>query len=100
MAHLVAQGLLVEHNGRWSLREEAVNITMEVPESLRHMIAQQFERLRPEEQQLVAAGSVAGIEFTAAGVAASLARQVEQAEVQCEALAQRGQMLRPAGIVE
>ena len=55
MAHLVAQGLLVEHNGRWSLREEAVNITMEVPESLRHMIAQQFERLRPEEQQLVAA---------------------------------------------
>jgi DNA-binding winged helix-turn-helix (wHTH) protein/predicted ATPase len=100
VAHLVAQGLLVEHDGHWSLRGDAVDITMEVPESLRHMIAQQFERLPPEEQQLVGAGSVAGIEFTAAGVAASLARQVEQVEAHCEALARRGQMLRPAGIVE
>jgi hypothetical protein len=74
VAHLVAQGLLVEHNGCWSLRGEAADLTMEVPESLRHMIAQQFERLPPGEQQCVEAGSVAGIEFTAAGVAASLAR--------------------------
>ena len=100
VAHLVAQGLLVEQDGRWSLRNDAVDLTMEVPESLRHMVAQQFERLRPEEQRLVEAGSVAGIEFTAAGVAASLARSVEQAEAQCEALAQRGQLLRPVGVVE
>ena len=100
VAHLVAQGLLVEHDGHWSLQGDAVDITMEVPESLRQMIAQQFERLKPEAQQLVGAGSVAGIEFTAAGVAASLARQVEQVEAHCEALAQRGQILRPVGIVE
>jgi len=100
VAHIVTQGLLVEHNGRWSLRGDAVGITMEVPESLRQMIAQQFARLTPEEQQLVGAGSVAGAEFTAAGVAAGLARQVAQVEAHCEALAQRGQMLRPVGLVE
>jgi predicted ATPase len=99
-AHLVAQGLLIEHNRRWSLRQEAVDTAIEVPESLRQMIAQQFERLTPEEQLLVEAGSVAGIEFTAAGVAASLACPVEQVEAQCEGLARHGQTLRPVGIVD
>lgn len=100
VTHLVAQGALVEQGGQWTWRNTASDIAIEVPETLRQMIAQQIERLTSEEQQLVEAGSVAGVEFTAAGVAASLATDVEEVEAHCEALARRGQVLRPAGIVE
>ena len=45
---------------------------MGVPETLRQLIEQQFERLAPAEQALVEAASVAGVEFAAAAVAAGV----------------------------
>jgi DNA-binding winged helix-turn-helix (wHTH) protein len=100
MVHLVSQGALWEQGGRWTVRGEAVDLAFEVPESLRQMIAQQLDRLAPEAQRVVEAGSVAGIEFAAAAVAAGLDSTSQEVESCCEGLARRGQLLRPAGVVE
>jgi predicted ATPase/DNA-binding winged helix-turn-helix (wHTH) protein len=100
MAHLVTHGVLQEHEGRWALRGDAIDMAIEVPESLRQMIAQQLDHLAPDVQRVIEAGSVAGVEFTAAAVAVSLDNTLEEVEACCERLAQRGQILRSAGVVE
>ena len=68
-----------------------------VPESLRQLLEQRFERLSPEEQRVLETGGVAGIEFAAAVVAAGLKTAVEQVEAWCEHLARRGRWLRAHG---
>jgi predicted ATPase len=68
-----------------------------IPESLRQMIEQQLNRLTPEEQRVVEAGSVAGVEFSAAAVAAGIGQEAIQVEACCASLARRGQLLRASG---
>ena len=58
----------VQLAGSWRRHLEAV--AAGVPDSLRQLIEQQFERLAPAEQALLEAASVAGVEFAAAAVAA------------------------------
>ena len=43
-----------------------------MPESLRQMIEHRIGRVGEDEQRILAAGSVAGMEFSAASVAAAL----------------------------
>jgi tetratricopeptide (TPR) repeat protein len=71
-----------------------------VPESLRRLIEQQIERLSPEEQHVLEVGSVAGMEFSAAAVAAGLEAEAEEVEERCEGLARRSQFLRSQGLRE
>jgi DNA-binding winged helix-turn-helix (wHTH) protein len=100
VAHLIAHGVLVEHQGQWAFRGQVPELDVGVPETLRQMIAQQCECLAPLEQRVLAAGSVAGVEFTAAAVAACLDDEVARIEAHCEGLAHRGLALRPVGMVE
>lgn len=97
---LVAQGLLVPGEEGWALQDSLDIVVRQVPESSRQLIAQQSERLSPEEQQVLRAASVAGAEFSAAAVAAAV--EVERVEVEehCEGLARQQQFLRRAGISE
>jgi DNA-binding winged helix-turn-helix (wHTH) protein/tetratricopeptide (TPR) repeat protein len=71
-----------------------------VPPSLRQMIEQQLDRLRPDARRLLEAASVAGGTFSAATLAAALQDPVEDVEERCEALARREQFLRAAGVEE
>ena len=71
-----------------------------MPETLRQLIERQLERLSPEEQQVLEVASVAGVEFSAAAVAAGAEVTVEEVEQRCAALARRGQFLRADGIAE
>jgi predicted ATPase len=68
-----------------------------VPESLRQLLEQRFERLSPEEQRVLETGGVTGGEFAAAVVATGLDAAVEQVETWCENLARRGRWLRGYG---
>jgi predicted ATPase len=70
-----------------------------VPEGLRQMLAQQFERLSMEEQQVLEAASVVGVEFAAAAVAA-VAQAIEAVEACCDALARRGQFVQARGTAD
>lgn len=73
---LVTQGALVQDNENWTLQEEGARIERSVPENIRQLVARQGERLSQAAQRILEAGSVAGMEFSAAAVAAALAWDV------------------------
>ncbi|MGH8563440.1 MAG: AAA family ATPase, partial [Gammaproteobacteria bacterium] len=72
------------------------HLTGGLPESLRQLIDHQLDRLNDEERRVLEAASVAGMEFSAAWIAAALDTDVVQLEGCCEALACRHLFLRPA----
>jgi predicted ATPase len=60
--------------------------TAALPDGLRRLLEGQVERLDPREQQVLGAGSVAGMEFSAALVADAEGRSPAQVEEVCERL--------------
>lgn len=72
----------------------------DIPGSLRRAVEKQLERLRPDEQRVLEAAAVAGMEFTAGEVAAALDEDVEAVDARCAALAQRQQLVRALGTCE
>jgi tetratricopeptide (TPR) repeat protein len=71
-----------------------------VPETLQALIAHQLAQCSPAAQALLAAASVAGVEFAAAAVAACLERTDDEIEAQCATLAHHGQFLQARGRAE
>ena len=100
MEALIAQGDLVEREGRWVLQTGIEALDMRVPESIGQMIEQQFTRLSPEAQRVLEVASVAGVKFSAAAVAAGLADAVMAVEELCQGLVRWQHWLRPAGVAE
>jgi predicted ATPase/DNA-binding winged helix-turn-helix (wHTH) protein len=90
----LAQGVLVEQDGQWAIPVGFEALSPGVPESLQQMIAQRLERLSLEDQRVIEAASVAGVEFSAAAVAAALSQEVAWVEGRCAHLARQGQLLR------
>lgn len=94
--YLVAQGWILEVEGKWELKAGGETAAGGVPVSLRQMIERQIERLAPEDRQMLEVASVAGMECATVTVAAGLQGEVEKVEERCEALARRGQFLHVA----
>ncbi|MBM4257595.1 MAG: hypothetical protein FJ147_17090 [Deltaproteobacteria bacterium] len=97
---LIAQNTVVQRDGQWILQDDVTYLVAALPDSIRHVVVRQCECLSPEVQQVLAAASVAGIEFSVASVAAALETDVVTVGVHCARLAARQQFLRPAGIAE
>ena len=97
---LVARGLIAMRERRWELRAALEEVEVGVPESLRQMIERRLGQLDPEEQRILAAGSVAGMEFSAASVAAALGRTALEIEERCDELARRQLFIRSLGARE
>jgi predicted ATPase len=97
---LIVQGLLVRAEGGWALQGGTAALTSRIPESSRQVLEKQGARLDVQEQQVLAAASIAGAEFSAAAVAAALGTVVNEVEVRCEALARQQQFLQRAGLSE
>ena len=93
---LVAQGVLTRTDSAWTLQEEITDVG--IAKSIRHLVARQSGRLSENERQTLEAASVAGMEFSAATVAAALTTETIAIERQCEQLAERQQFLRRIGI--
>ena len=68
-----------------------------VPANVSEMIAQQFARLDSEQQRLLEVASVAGVEFSAAAVAAGADAALTAVEERCAALAGRMSFIQDAG---
>ncbi|NOT57802.1 MAG: AAA family ATPase, partial [Deltaproteobacteria bacterium] len=96
---IITRGVVVQTEGGWELREERVRED-EIPESIRQLVVLQRERLAPETQHLLGAASIAGLEFSAAAVAAALETTTVAVERQCEQLVERHQFLRRVGVEE
>ncbi len=97
---MIRRHVLVEGREGWRLQEAFEVVAAEVPETLRQLIEQQIEQLRPEDQVLLEAASIAGTEFSAATVAAGINDSAEVVEARCAALARRGQFLQASGTAE
>ncbi|MBI3799389.1 MAG: AAA family ATPase [Deltaproteobacteria bacterium] len=93
--YLIARGVLAEQRGHWGVRPAEEQF--KVPENLQQMIVKQSERLSPEEQRVLEVASVAGVEFSAAAVAAAVETEISEVEEKCEGLARRAQFLRASG---
>ena len=91
--YLVDAGLLA--GSREARAAESAEILrtdrIEVPRSVRQMIERNLERLKPEEQAVLEAASVAGAEFSAAAVAAALERPQNEIEACCARLSRHEQ---------
>src|SRR5262249_18428879 len=70
------------------------DIDLSVPENLRQMIERQIGGLSSDEQRVLEAGSVGGVEFSAAGGAAALAVDPVEGGECCDRFAQRRLFLR------
>jgi predicted ATPase len=97
VAELVQRGVVREAASGWELTASPQAATMGVPETLRQVIEQQYERLTPSEQAIVEAASVAGVDFAAAAIAASLGEVSEVIDDRCAALARQGQFVQMHG---
>ncbi|HEV8713879.1 MAG TPA: hypothetical protein VGX03_13770, partial [Candidatus Binatia bacterium] len=97
--HLLSQGVLVQVDGQWTLKEEK-EATAAVPETLQQMIEQRLAQMSPAERTVLEVASVAGTEFSAAIVAAGVETTVEAVEAQCAELARRETFLRACGTAD
>lgn len=91
--YLEQQGVFADKSGE-RVRRLLDGATMGAPENVRRLIEHHFEQLRSEEQDVLVAASVAGMEFSAATVAAALQVEAEPVEVRCANLARRRQFLQ------
>ena len=80
------------------LTDDAVRIRRRVPSGIGPLLMRLGERLPPSAQALLEAASVAGVEFSAACIAAAVARDLASVESELEHLASRGLFLRRAGV--
>lgn len=97
---LVDRGSITAIDKKWTLTTSLPQLEQEVPESFLLLLERQSASLTPEEQHLLSAASVIGLEFSAAAVAAIIDSDVVAVEEQCEKLVRRRQFLQSAGASE
>jgi predicted ATPase len=95
---LVAREVIAFGGEVWIVQNHNNITSSEIPENIRHLIAKQSRRLLSEEQRVLQAASVAGMEFSAAAIAAALETEVAEVEEWCAGLAARQLFLRRMGI--
>ena len=96
----LAQGWLVQDQDHWELKVPGSEANIGVPESLRQMIEKQIERLSGDQQQVLEAASIVGVNFAAAAVAVALEKDEVEIEECCDALVQQQHLLRRIGLSE
>ena len=98
---LIQQHNLVEQAGRWMVQGGVEKVALEAPESLLQLVEMQLARLSPEDQRVLESGSVAGMQFSAAAVAAGLEEKVDTVEERCSirgATRAISAVMRPRGV--
>ena len=99
--HLIAQRTLVRKRDgpapAWEQRAPFAEPDAAVPSELAQMIGLEIERLSPEDQRLLEAGSLIDVAFPAWAVAAALEKDPAETEEDCDALARRLYFVHRAG---
>jgi len=95
---LIERGVFRQTDTGWELKDDVTAMESAAPDAIRHLVARQSGRLPPEERLTLEAASVAGMEFSAAAVAAALTTDTVIIERRCEQLAERQQFLQCLGV--
>lgn len=70
---------------------------IEAPRTIRRLIEDELDRVTPQQRAILETSSLAGMEFSAATIAAGTHCPVEEVEAGCEELIGTGRFLRPRG---
>jgi DNA-binding winged helix-turn-helix (wHTH) protein/tetratricopeptide (TPR) repeat protein len=97
---MVKKQLIAQVGGKWELMARLEDVASSVPETLQQLIEVQFEQLATVEQSVLRSASVAGDRFSVWSISATLEIEPGSIENACEALAERQQFIRAAGIHE
>ena len=98
--YLLAEKSIVEREHVWELVAPANNVEQGVPDSIRQMIEKQVDHLDAEDQRLLEAASVAGLEFSSLAVVAALEDDRATVEARCDELVRRHHFLHDCGVHE
>ena len=91
---LLRRGLLEPSRDGCRLTAPLAELGDVLPESLRHLVHDEIDRLSDADRRLVEAAAVAGVDFSAAAVAAALQTDTSTVEDRCTRLAEQGRLLR------
>lgn len=94
------RGVIAQSTDGWMLSTPITEVAVNVPETLQHLLDLQFEQLSAWEQQVLKTASVAGERFSVWAITPLLEADAERIEDVCEALAERGQFIKSAGVHE
>jgi DNA-binding winged helix-turn-helix (wHTH) protein len=97
LEHLIARGLLVQHEGHWALNESLKDAVQTVPPTIQQIIERQMDRCTPQEQNLLKVASVQGVEFSAAGIASALCEKTDKVDAIIQTLVGSNQLLQSTG---
>ena len=94
---LVTRGVLAQVGSAWQVRDTLIEDLQTLPATLEALVLQRLGCLSREEQRVLRAGSVAGVEFSAAAAAPDDSATLETEGV-CAELAQRGLFIETRGV--
>jgi predicted ATPase len=94
---LVRRAVLIERAGRWEVEGSPGLAQIAIPEDVRRMIGHELDGVRPDERRILEAASAAGVEFSAAAVAAAEQIGLDDVERRCAELARHASFLTSHG---
>jgi predicted ATPase/DNA-binding winged helix-turn-helix (wHTH) protein len=94
---LVRRGVLIERAGGWEVMGGLHLLQIAIPEDVRRMIGHALDRVWPHQRRILEAASTAGMEFSAAAVAAAEQLDLDDVEHCCADLARRASFLTSLG---
>lgn len=99
--HMIAERSLVrtgnEREGQWNQATSLSLLELSVPRELARLIELEIDRLSPQEQRVLEAGSLMDIAFPIWAAAAALGEDAEMVERVCDELERRTGLVRRAG---
>ncbi|MBI2468969.1 MAG: AAA family ATPase, partial [Candidatus Rokubacteria bacterium] len=94
---LVRRDVLTARAGRREVAAGPDTLHIAIPEDVRRMIGHELDRVRPDQRRILEAASAAGVEFSAAAVAAAGPLGLDDVEHCCAELARRASFLTSLG---
>lgn len=98
--HMLSRGHILHTAPGWALSAPLGELDLGVPDDVRLLIENDLYDLSPADRALFQAASVAGEDFSALVVAATLGGEAADVEMRCEGFARAQRFLRLAGHVE
>lgn len=94
---LESRGMIRHVDGGWQLIAKVAEVASRRPDTVRQLIDIQIDRLSSNEQRILEAASVFGVQFPAGCVAQVLELPADDVDTLCEALASEQRFLRFVG---
>jgi len=96
--YLVEEKLITQCESGWELVVEIENVEVGVPDSIKQMIDKQLDHLDSEDQRILVAASVAGVEFSTLAVGAALEEDRAVLETRFDELTRQHQFIQSCGV--